>query len=248
MADALAAAPFDERSPFMGWELRAPGRCIDVVRVTVSLLLHTTRSPITCTDTRRGFFLNTLLLRALVCALLGLLANASAAPRALAAAPPIILVSGPPLCRPIVLAEWGQIISLLSSGADDPPRGQLEPPGGRTYFDLALFWEDEWWTYVQTEQPLDWLQPDQAMQHGRFYPASADEPALLVLPEVQRRGGVTLTSWSVRRMDEAGLAILAEHGVPVRMDTTNQEPLPEPCEPRRIAFVGQLALLGDFHA
>jgi hypothetical protein len=111
---------------------------------------------------------------------------------------------------------------VLSSGADDP-RGQLEPPEGRSYFDLALFSGDEWWTYVQTDQPLDALQPDQATQHGRFYPASADEPALLVLPEVQRRGGVSLTSWSVRRMDETGLAVFVEHGVPIRADTADLE-------------------------
>jgi hypothetical protein len=191
--------------------------------------------------------MNTVLFRAVVCACLALLATASAAPPTLAAAPPIILISGSPLCQPVVLADWGQIISRLSSGADDP-RGQLEAPGGRSYFDLALFSGDEWWTYVQTDQPLDALQPERAPQHGRFYPASADEPALLVLPEVQRRGGVSLTSWSVRRMEDTGLAVLAEHGVPVRADATNQKPLLEPCESRGISFVDQLALLGDLHA
>jgi hypothetical protein len=191
--------------------------------------------------------MKTLLLRAVVCAFLGLLRNAAAAPPSLAAAPPIILVSGPLLPQPIALADWGQNISLMSSGADDP-RGQLEPPGGRLYFDLALFSGDEWWTYVQTDQPLNALQPEQATQHGRFYPASADEPALLVLPEVQRGGSLTLTSWSVRRMEDTGLAVLAEHGIPVRADTTNEQPLLEPCEPRRAAIVDQLAQLGDLHA
>lgn len=168
--------------------------------------------------------MKTLLLRAVVCAFLGLLRNAATPPPSLAAAPPLILVSGPLLPQPIALADWGQNIALVSSGADDP-RGQLELPAGRLHFDLALFSGDEWWTYMQTDQPLSALQPEQATLHGRFYPASAHEPALLALPEVQRRGVVTLTSWSVRRMEDTGLAVLAEHGIPIRADTTNEEPV-----------------------
>jgi len=153
--------------------------------------------------------------------LLGLLGSAAAIAPALAAAPPIIIVSGSLVSQPVFLADWRQNISLMSSGADNPV-GQVEDPSRRPYLDVALFTDEQWTAYVQTGQPVEELQPSQANEHGRFFPASASEPALLVLPEVQRRGGVALITWSVRRMDQEGLAVLAEHGVPTSLDAPDE--------------------------
>ncbi len=163
-----------------------------------------------------------------IAAFLGLLVSAATVVPMLAAAPPIIIVTGLPLSQPIVLADWEQNIALISSGVENPI-GQMEAPQGRPYLDLALFTGEQWASYVETGQPVEALQPSQADEHGRFYPASATEPALLVLLEVQRRGGISLMTWSVRHIDEAGLAILTEHGVPTRLDaadpdTTSSQP------------------------
>jgi len=149
--------------------------------------------------------------------LLGLLGSAIAVSPTLAAAPPIIIVSGSLVSQPVVLADWGENILLISSGADHPI-GQVEAPQGRPSLDLALFTGEQWATYVQTGQPLEALLPSQSDEHGRFYPASAGEPALLVLPEVQRRGDTSVITWSVRRMDQEGLAVLAQREVPTSSD------------------------------
>lgn len=150
---------------------------------------------------------------------LGLLASMAAVP-AYAAAAPIILVTGPLLAQTVALAKWELNVELMGSGADHPV-GQVEAPVGRSYFDLALFTDEKWARYVQAGQPVAALLPEDADEHGRFYPASAGEPALLVLPEVQHRGGVSLTSWSVRQLDEVGLAVLAQNGVPTSLNAAD---------------------------
>jgi len=79
----------------------------------------------------------TLVQRAATMVVFGVLAGVRTLP-AYAAAPPIILVTGPPLAQTVALTTWDLNVELMGSGADHPI-GQLEPPAGRPFLDLALF-------------------------------------------------------------------------------------------------------------
>jgi len=76
-------------------------------------------------------------------------------------------------------------------------RGEVE---GRPFLDLALFWGSN-----GRGQPISSLRPEDADQHGRFYPATDDESAVVHLPLAEYpdpvRAGLELRS------------ILTRHGV-----------------------------------
>lgn len=141
-------------------------------------------------------------------------------PAVRAAVPRIVLVTGPSLPVPVVLSDWGDNGQLLSGDE----RSDLSPDDliGRPFFDLWLFWGVEWDVYVAAGNPLDRLRPEQANQHARFFPAVGDAEALLTIDYIPGPGA------PVRGMIPEGLAVLAAHGVPVRLDVVGATPIATP--------------------
>jgi hypothetical protein len=120
-----------------------------------------------------------------------------------AAAPNYILVSGPGLKRPVLLANWSENGVLLSSLVDAPraKTSVVRNLARRPRFDLA-----EFWGWGKRPAPT---RPSQANQHGWFYPARRSQPAVFDL---------TVDGISVPRLAPArALRILARHGVPTRL-------------------------------
>jgi hypothetical protein len=129
-------------------------------------------------------------------------ALAVAAPAA-AAAPNYILVSGPGLPHPVLLANWDENGAFLSAVVTAPTVGRAVARGlaRRPRFRLS-----EFWGWGGLPRPT---RPSQANQHGWFYPARRRQPAVIT---------VTVNWVMVPRLAvPRALAILARHGVPTRL-------------------------------
>jgi hypothetical protein len=120
-----------------------------------------------------------------------------------AAAPNYILVSGPGLARPVLLANFRENHALLLSlvGAPKAKRSVVRGLARRPRYDLA-----EFWGWEGRPRPT---RPSEANQHGWFYPARGTQPAVF---DVMVDGIRTPRVGPVR-----ALTILARHGVPTRV-------------------------------
>jgi hypothetical protein len=120
-----------------------------------------------------------------------------------AAAPNYILISGPRLEHPVLLADWNENLDLMSAliGAPRAKGRAIQGLRRRPSFDLAEFWA---WT-LQTPP----TQPSEATQHGRLFPAHGRKPAVIRLM-VNGHSFPRLLPRSVRE-------ILARHRVPLRL-------------------------------
>jgi hypothetical protein len=134
---------------------------------------------------------------------LGALATtATFASTASAAAPNYILVSGPGLTHPVLMANWNENLRLLSAlvNARKATEAAVRGLGQRPRLDLA-----EFWAWSGRPRPT---QPNQANQHGWFYPAHASTPAVIEL---------TVNGTAAPRfVPTAVLKILGLHGIPTR--------------------------------
>ena len=137
-----------------------------------------------------------------------------------AAAPRLILISGPLLERPILIEDWDDNARIMA-GINERTVAQSEPLVDRPFFELALFWGLEWVQYANDGRPLAHLKPEQANQHARFYPAVGAAPALVVfrdepgeMGENARRMGL------IRPVEQMALDVFARYGLRVRMDLT----------------------------
>jgi hypothetical protein len=117
-----------------------------------------------------------------------------------AAAPRYILVSGPGLQRPATLGNWTENLAFVTSllRAGRPASGWRD---NRPRYDLALFWG-------VPAKPVP-TRPNEASQHGWFYPAIGGRRAVVKL----RVGGEDFP----RLATPETLRILARHGVPTRI-------------------------------
>ena len=121
---------------------------------------------------------------------------------AVAAAPNYILVSGPGLRHPILLANWNENLRLLLAVAKSPKAsaslaGMLQH---RRRFDLAEFW-------AWNGKPRPTTGSD-ANQHGSFYPAHGS-----LRPVID----ITVNGVAAPHLVSAKvLTILRRHGVPTR--------------------------------
>jgi hypothetical protein len=130
-----------------------------------------------------------------------LCALALAVPAA-AAAPNYILVTGPGLDRPVLLANWDENGALLSAVVTAPKVGRTVVRGLARRPRLLL---SEFWGWGGMPRPT---RPSQANQHGWFYPAHRRQPAVIT---------VTVDWVMTPRLAPAqALAILARHGIPTR--------------------------------
>lgn len=116
-----------------------------------------------------------------------------------AVTPRYILVSGPGLTRPVLMADWQENGEFLAALSHEPlaPRARLR---NRPRYDLALFWG---WTDAQ--RPTS---PSEANEHGWFYPAHGRLRAVVDL----RVGGRRVPRLALPSV----LEILKRHGVPIR--------------------------------
>jgi len=155
-----------------------------------------------------------------------------------AAAPRYILISGPGLERPILLADWSENLDLLIALIDAPRvDASAARLSSRRRFRLGLFWG---WP----ERPLP-TDPRDANQTGWFYPRTESQPAAIDL----RVSGTRAPRVAPTR----ALRILARHGVP----TTPGEPstggdVPQSCGPDEVRQLVRYFLrsfnMGDLHA
>lgn len=127
-----------------------------------------------------------------------LVAGVAAVP-AHAAAPRYILVSGPGLQRPATLGSWSENLAFMTSllPARRPTPGWRD---NRPRYELALFWG------VPAKPVPTW--PNEANQHGWFYPATSGRRAVVKL----RVSGEDYP----RVATPETLRILARHGIPTR--------------------------------
>ena len=129
-----------------------------------------------------------------------------------AAAPWIIIVHGDLLPQRVVMSDWQENSRLMGAINVSTP-ADTTAVHQRPYVHLAMFWGPEWANYPRTTEALAQLRPEQANQHGRFYPARADSDALVLIGSTTSRADTTLGP-----IAEHGLALLERYGVPVRVD------------------------------
>jgi hypothetical protein len=120
-----------------------------------------------------------------------------------AAAPNYILVSGPGIKHPILLADWSENGALLSALVNAPTAkgSTVRHLARRPRFDLA-----EFWGWGALPRPT---RPGQANQHGWLYPARGSKPAVIVLMV----NGLRVPRLLPTRVRE----IFARHHVPLRL-------------------------------
>jgi hypothetical protein len=140
------------------------------------------------------------------CLVSALLLGGLAPQPAFGAAPRFIVVSGASLGSPVLLEDHPENLLLLRSVVDAKVGVPLGELAGRPSLDLALFWGEGW-----TKGKLD---PRRTDQHGRFYPATDNAPAVIQLPLADQPGPVEAPT--VTR------SILARHGVPVRVEPDSE--------------------------
>lgn len=155
----------------------------------------------------RGFSLFAAILGGMLALLLG--------PPVAAAAPRYIIASGTLLPQPIILDDWQENLALMSATVEDPPPPTVSDAdlAARPSIDLALFWDATIWEPLVLQHGLSSLQPQDANQHARFYPAIGANAPLFV----GRAAGV----FGPHRIGVRGLDVLARHGVPTRVETTS---------------------------
>jgi hypothetical protein len=137
-----------------------------------------------------------------------------------AAAPRYILVSGPGLARPVLLANWGENGTLLAALVTAPrARGLVvRDLGKRPRLLLGLFWQ-------VAEEPRP-TRPSQANQKGWFYPIWRSQPAVIDLLV----NGVRFPRIAPIRV----LNILSRHGVPTVAGFPPPAEPPKRCKPDEV--------------
>jgi hypothetical protein len=157
--------------------------------------------------------------RALAAAVLCLTATAAAkvpAPASVAAAPWAIIAYGPLLGERVVIADWHENYRLMIAAPWPGTATDARVFRGRARVEVALFWGPEWVHLARSRDAAARLRVDQANQRAWLFPARGDEAAVFVLdPPVEADFATTLMA---RAVGPDGLAMLAAHGVPVRVD------------------------------
>lgn len=124
-----------------------------------------------------------------------------------AAAPRIVIFSGKPLPRQVVISNWPLIFRVveLVLPARVARRAEL---AGRPRIKVSMFWGPRWVDFLNEGKRASALRPGHADQSGSFYPAWRGRPALIDL------GWAGL--WP-RVVPPMALAILKRFGVPTEL-------------------------------
>lgn len=151
-----------------------------------------------------------------------------------AAAPQLVLVYGDLLPERVVLADWEENARFMDSIVSEVEESP-DDLDDRHFLHLAFFWGEAWAEALAGgELPVN-LAPEQANQHGKFYPATEDRVALVWLESVPGSPA------GLRRVAPDGIAILKDHGVPVQVEDSARAVISFFC---LIAGGGWLVLLG----
>jgi hypothetical protein len=121
--------------------------------------------------------------------------------------PQVVLFHGPLLPAPVALAGVENTMQLMSSLVVE--RGLRSALAERRGYDVAVFWSPSLRGCAQNSRCYARLRPDDAGEHAVYYPRRGELPA--VIRWTRRANGSFL---QVTRIEDAGLAILAEHGIP----------------------------------
>ena len=131
------------------------------------------------------------------------------------AAPWAIIAHGPFLEKSIVMANWEENQAVMLAASEPAPSTQASELVRRPYVALALFWGPEWKHLRDAPAAVARLEPKQANQHARFFPADGDSPAILVMNmSTVPASGAQL---DIRSVDAKGLVVLLAHGIPIRL-------------------------------
>lgn len=144
-------------------------------------------------------------------AALGLAVLTSAVTPVMAKGPAVMIVYGSPLAKMVVLSNARENAQFAFATRDGLSI-MYSHLKGRPFLHVAMFWGAEWTQYKRHHQRLTRLRTVRANQFGRFYPAYGSAPALFAFDSIP--GPYTSL---VRRVGPAGLAVLARHGVPIRL-------------------------------
>jgi len=96
------------------------------------------------------------------------------------------MVSGGALKAPVVLTNWDETASMLQQLGPRKPLlvAQLE---GRPFLQVSMFWGPQWKQFMEDGRPVASLRHEQGNEFGRLYPATGNEPAVLILSGAPRQ-------------------------------------------------------------
>jgi len=120
------------------------------------------------------------------------------------------MIYGELLPYPIIIYDFEENIRFMAALTEDATISP-EELSGRVHLELAFFWGEDWAHYLQEGKPLDTLKPEHANQHGRFYLASSENDAIVILSNVPGPGDRTF------RIEATGIDILAQNGAPTQV-------------------------------
>lgn len=138
-----------------------------------------------------------------------------------AAFPRLIMFSGGALKTPMVMTDWPASSAFLQSLQESRsiPEQTLS---GRPFLHVTMFWGPQWKKYMDEGRPVSALRPEEGNEHGRFYPATASEPAVLLLTgaprQFDRASPVPGDTGAFSRghvLDARSLGMLERAGIPV---------------------------------
>lgn len=136
-------------------------------------------------------------------------------PSLLAIRPVIIMFYGGSLKQPVFIVNLAE--TMVFHDLENPTTIVASDLVTREYVTVAMFWGTRWEPYVSGLQPLTALRPELASQHGRFYPADGDRPAVLLQtkPQLEQRPvptDVAELTWG-GEMDRTWAEFLVRKGV-----------------------------------
>jgi len=89
--------------------------------------------------------------------------------------PVIIMFYGGGLERPVFVTD-----TMVFHDLENPTTIRARDLGDRKYLEVAMFWGPRFNPYRSGEKPMSELTVAHASQHGRLYPATGREPAVLL--------------------------------------------------------------------
>jgi hypothetical protein len=88
---------------------------------------------------------------------------------------------------------------------------------GRQAFEVAFYWGSQWNEYVAAGRPISAIRRDQASQFGRYYPATATQPAVrLMTPLAGRLDRSAPMPTSLAQFSQGGTLPAAALAIPKR--------------------------------
>lgn len=127
------------------------------------------------------------------------------------AAPQVIVANGGPLRQRVVLADLDENLRLMlaTTAAASVQSASLKQ---RPRIRVAMYWGTEWKGKLDLPDSVGPIAATNGAQPGAFYPALRGQPAIWLF------GAYGVTPASARLVKGEGLAILAKHKIPTRLD------------------------------